>query len=524
MHQPAPLEFHDFGAGESLTNLGHSTQIEYLKIYLTDLNATSVLVEPHYFDRDYLSEFAKFYSVSSKGYVNVCKRLHFFKGDKVTRERFLLAVEGNAEAKTSLSADYLGFCVVRPIPQTPLGRTVLKWYEDKYPDSKRIVEKREYTCHVAGVDLKVEGLAWQQQDTGVGACATVALWSAFHSLAFDEFHSIPTTTEITEAAHLTASLGSRVFPTSGLTIHQLCEAIKELGLAPVVQSGDLPNQGFSKERLMSSIAASIRSGYPVIAIGKLGEAGLHATCLVGFREPSASPLQPEYVTLQDSNADVLYLHDDNLGPNVRCRLILKSEKTGCLSSYQYVAFKPEAPTMKYSTQERPADPTVSYPEFVPLSLVVAVHNDLRTSPESLYKVGLDAASKLCGAFSILLKANKQPPIGVTLSTRFIRLTDYVHEELGRVLSQNPKVLAQARTTLWEKVGPMSLHLGVVRIGTDSTPLMDILYDTTDSDRNHPVFAHVVFDPAAEVVARVLAQNNVFDFGTPVNAYAPITPT
>lgn len=518
MHQSAPLEFHKFQAGDPLDSVGKSNQLDYLRVYLTDLGATSILLEPHYFDRDYLSEFSTFYSVSSRGYSNVCKRLHFFKGDEVTRDLITKAAQGDSAVRQRLNSDYLGFCVIRPIPQTPLGRTVLKWYEDKYPNSRRIVEKRPYRCHFAGIELMVEGLAWQQQDTGVGACATVALWSALHSLAFDEFHSIPTTSEITEAAHMTASLGSRVFPTSGLTIHQLCEAIKELGLAPVIQSGEMPNQAFSKERFMSSVAAYIRSGYPVIAIGKLGDFGLHAICLVGFREPPPVPSKPEFVTLQDSDAEVLYLHDDNLGPNVRSRVLIKNQMIGGKSGFDYVALKPEAPQIQYATEPRPTDPTTSYPEFVPMSLVVAVHNDLRTSPETLYKVGLRAASKMCEALANLLKANKQLPVGLTLSTCFIRLTDYIQDELDRTLAATPTILGNTRLALWENVPPMSLHLGVVRIGTDSTPLLDILYDTTDSDRNHPVFAHVIYNPAAELIAKFFTQNQIFDFGVAVKAY------
>lgn len=518
MHKPSPLEFHKFQAGDPLDQVGKSNQLNYLRIYLTDLGASSILLEPHYFDRDYLSEFASFYSISSRGYVNVCKRLHFFKGEEVSRELFSKAAQGDTEIQKRLNEDYLGFCVIRPIPQTPLGRTVLRWYADKYPNSQRIVEKRAYECHVAGTELTIEGLAWQQQDTGVGACATVALWSALHSLAFDEFHSIPTTSEITEAAHMTASLGSRVFPTSGLTIHQLCEAIKELGLAPVVQSGEFPNQAFSKERFMSSVAAYVRSGYPVIVIGKLGNFGLHAICIVGFREPSPTTSTPEFVTLQDSDTDIVYLHDDNLGPNVRSRILLKRQSNEDSSSYDYVALKPEAPQMQYSSQPRPPDPTASYPEFIPMSLVVAVHNDLRTSPETLYKVGLNAATKMCEAFSMLLKSNEQSPIGLTLSTRFLKLTDYINRELERTLASTPVILGNTRLALWENVPPMSLHLGVVRIGTGSTPLLDIIYDTTDSDRNHPVFAHVLYNPAAELIAKVLTTNQIFDFGIPVKAY------
>ena len=41
---------------------------------------------------------------------------------------------------------------------------------------------------------------------------------------------------------------------------------------------------------------------------------------------------------------------------------------------------------------------------------------------------------------------------------------------------------------------MSLHVGVVRVGDGPLPLLDVLFDTTDSDTYLPVFAYVVFVP------------------------------
>ena len=73
------------------------------------------------------------------------------------------------------------------------------------------------------------------------------------------------------------------------------------------------------------------------------------------------------------------------------------------------------------------------------------------------------------------------------------LSDYLTTELSKLLGASPNILMRVRLGLVEKVRPMSLYLGVLRIGDEnSTPLMDILYDTTDSDRNHPVFAHIAY--------------------------------
>lgn len=210
------LQFCDFSSvAEPLAGIKASAQARYLRIYLADLGCTAAVVEPVYFDRDYLSEFQAFYSVSTRSYGNRCRRAHYFSGPSVDRAMLHGALAGDEDASRQLQSHYLGFVVLRPIPTAPIGRTVLRWYPDLTPATPRVTTpSREYHAHVAGLRLTVRGLAWQQQDQGVGACATIALWSMLHSSAFDDYHAIPSTADITRFAHLTASLGARVFPSS----------------------------------------------------------------------------------------------------------------------------------------------------------------------------------------------------------------------------------------------------------------------------------------------------------------------
>jgi len=512
MHKPAKLEFHSFG-NDALTRLPCSGQVKYLQCYLTDLGAITAIEEQNYFDRDYLAEFSAFYSTSSKGYKNLCKRIHFFDIE-VKRDLFRRAAGGSNQAQSRLQNAYLGFVVIRPIPTTPLGRTVLRWYPEQKPNTPRVtVPSRDYCCHIAGIKLSVHGLAWQQQDTGVGACATVGLWSMLHSSAFDDHHTIPTTADITRAAHKTASLGSRVFPSSGLAIYQITEAIKQYNLAPVVLDGELPssNKGFGKERFSSSCAALIRSGYPVLLIGQLGNLGGHAICATGFRACPPVSCAADEIKIQDSNIQYLYIHDDNLGPNARFRI----NDNGLGNPITLEADSP--PPLQ--PHQHGGSPTTGYHTFTPHQLVVAVHEDLRTSPDVLHKAGLEKAQILCSFVNSFFDCIKQSRIGITLSTRFIKLADYIGIELGRTLDGSTKELAKTRMALYEQVPPMSLHVGVVRIALDdATPLIDILYDTTDSDRNHPVFAHVTYNKViADLIQHFCGRDNT-QFGVKVSAF------
>lgn len=462
-------------------------QAVYLRRYLEDLDAKTVLVEPYYFDRDYLAEFAAFYCVSASGYQNICQRLHFFD-QPIDRSDIERAQANDTDAARRLRDSYLGFVVIRPIPGSPLGRTVLRWYRDRLDETtpRVVAPSRDYDCHIGGLKLTVSGLAWQQQDTAVGACATIALWSMLHSSALAGLHALPTTASVTLSAHRTLSYGRRVFPNTGLNIQQLCEAIKEHGLSPVVVPGDIAREGaqpgFSRERFAASCTAMLRSGFPALVLGELNGTG-HATCAVGFR--SAGPPTAAQGTVVHHDADIpyIYIHDDNLGPSVRFAISVNADGM--------VSLTPEAPP-RVATTETP-DPTINYPQFVPGHLVIAVPEDLRTSPDALHVAGLEVATKLCQLFDATAKQAGRPLPGFAMSTRFSRLSEYMSRDLEMVLEA--EVLGHVRLELLERVPPMSSYLGVVRVGDGPVPLFDVLFDTTDSDAHLPVFAYVVYVPS-----------------------------
>lgn len=513
MHPPQTLDFAPFGAGDPLDVYTQTRQGQYLRRYLDDLKAKSILIEPAYFDRDYLAEFAAFYCTSSAGYPNICRRFHFFR-ISVDRDLFARALSGDTAAAGSLHDNYLGFVVIRPIPASPFGRTVLAWYDDPRKDTTpRIVEPwRNYHCHVAGIKLTIRGLAWQQQDSAVGTCATISLWSMLHSSALNGEHGLPTTASVTRAAHKTASLGQRVFPSAGLGLHHLCEAIKDYGLQPIVVAGDIRDGnvsvGFSRKRFTASCTSLLRSGYPVLVLGRLIRGGPHAVCAVGFRS-ATPPTAPQGTVIEhDVDVPVLYLHDDNIGPSVRFGILEDTTKANA------VVLKAEAPSSP--TPSRYPDPTVDYDPIMPTTLVTAVPEDIRTSPDALHVLALRAASPLSSLIDVIGKQNAISFNGLTFSTRFSRLRDYLERDLAQVLGASPARLGRARLDLVEQVAPMSLHLGVIRVGDGATPLFDVLCDTTDNDRHQRVFAHVVFSPGLGPMLAAIKTAGVANLGTQID--------
>lgn len=518
------MRIHAFGSiQDPLCRLEASgiDQASYLRDYLANLECQTVLEEPTYFDRDYLAEFAAFYCTSSRGYANRCRRLHFFARPGLSRADLKRALRGSPRAARSIQDSYLGFSVIRPLDATPLGRTVLRWYVDLTPNTTpRVTDpSRIYRVHLAGLELTVHGLAWQQQDTAVGACATVALWTMLHSSAFDDHHAIPATAEITRYAHTTASLGSRIFPSDGLNVYQVLEAIKETGLAPVFLAPKAPADGFSRERFSAGCAVLLRSGYPVLLGGELEVAlptgqyerrGHHALACVGFREAAPPNPLPSRVVLQDAMIRYVYLHNDNIGPGVRSEV--EDGPDGI------VRLRASAPQRLFPAVAT-GDPTAGYPLFRPTSIIAATHEDLRLSPDALHTFADRVAQDLRHYFNKLL-GHIDPAhqdVGVCISAQFLKLHKYQGSELARGLRGNPRVLAAVRLALAEKVPPMSLHVGVVRIGLGAEPKVDILCDTTDSEVAVRAFCTIAFDPVFAFIAKFATQQNPDSYGTVVKA-------
>ena len=507
MHSAEKLNFFRFDLESFLADYSSFNQVDYLKSYLNDLNAETILEESNYFDRDYLDEFSSFYGRSVEGYSNICKRLHIFKEPGVTRDLFEEAVGGNANSLSSVEERYLGFIVIRPIKSAPLGKTVLAWYPEKTPKNPRVVEpSRDYNIDLCGIELKIKGLAWQQQDRGVAACATIALWSMLQSSALDEYYFIPTTSEITEAANKTASFGNRVYPSKGLSSPQICEALKELGLAPCIMLGDVyynnGKMGFSRRRFANTCAAFIRSGYPILLAGDSITQGQaprgHAICAVGFRENPLHPLEKGMVLPYDESIQHLYIHDDNIGPSVRFGIFSDNQ-----SNIAYI--KPDRPRSVTGT-----DPIDRYGHFIPHAILAAVNPELRTDPDELYITGF----KIARSASLVLSKTLFPT-GLNFSTRFIKKRDYLKNELNKLLGGQIDLLAKTRLRLVEEARPMSKHIVLVRIGSGPHPIFDILFDTSDSYLK--AFATVSYWPNCDELVKIVSISLRIDLGKHIQA-------
>ena len=179
-------------------------QAEYLQIYLKEIGCQTVIVENHYIDHTFMHDDAVYYVRSLRSYPNFTKRLHFFRQpfDRIGwHERVDQAGRGkHSGIQQDLQDCYLGFSVIRPLPDSPIGRTVLPSPHAPSETVSSFAAIRRHNVHLAGFSLHVDGVPFQSQDQGVSACATTALWSALDCVATTEKITVSSPASITESA------------------------------------------------------------------------------------------------------------------------------------------------------------------------------------------------------------------------------------------------------------------------------------------------------------------------------------
>ena len=308
-------------ADKSETNLSTIAQRlhpQYFEEYFERLKAQTILVENRYIDRDYLEDFSAYYVRCFASYKRFCTRLHFFSCS-FTKDEINDLLQNSENAALSLEAlndDYLGFIVVKPLPKTVVGRTCLK----TYPSEKQryFPAIREYFAHPFGMRLKVKSLAFQEQDQITAACATSALWSAFHGTGKHFQHTLPSPIEITRLATQDNLFSTRVLPNKGLGSLHMARAIKSIGLEPYYVK--VPDLGVLKE----IVYAYLRGGVPAILGVQLWNCAnqpcrfidRHAVAVSGYRLANAAPNSLAFTT-RASKITKIYVHDDQVGPFAR---------------------------------------------------------------------------------------------------------------------------------------------------------------------------------------------------------------
>ncbi len=441
----AALEACAFSPDALRALLGRSTAVEYLAEYLTALGVTSILIEPHYVDRHYLDDFARYYSRSFRAPVPHCERLHFFCGiDHSTLDAAIDAAVLTEALRTTgearLAEHYGGFVVKRPLDGPAMGRTVLRTYP---VDGRRhYTVVRPYRVHLAGMQLGVDGLAYQQQDGGAAVCASTSLWSALQRVAYVAGHRTPTPSQITEAAQ-------SPYPAShGLDMVQMANALSTLGYI----ADEFPARDPALFR--AQVVSCLDSQLPVVLLLER-ETSAHAVTLTGYSDAAASAVtisakQP-VLHMKGATASVLYVHDDNLGSHAHYEL------------FDHVVAGNTSIALRRGRTVGGNRPWWTADEWLVVGALVPKPSKLRLPLEGLFSMMLRLRSAI---EHVVL-----PGIALTYAPHFCAGIDYVKKAIAMPLS------ASQRAPFFRALS-LPRHIGVVGAFLMDQHVIDCVVDAS----------------------------------------------
>ena len=268
-----------------------------------------------------LDDYQAYYVRCFKMYNKECKRIHFFKSI-FTQDEFnkYLIDDYSAEFKKILNDSYLGHIVVKPLPEALIGKTVLVTYPSD-GGRRSFPCLRDYKVGLFGTELNLKSLAFQEQDTVLAACATTALWSAFQQTAIIFDSKLPSPSKITTVASQSLEISNRAFPTHGLNLYQMRQAIIDVGLEPEMRKCE------EMEDFSGFVMGYLKYGIPIIlGIAFLNPhsqklVDMHAVTIAGYNvggDPTV--LGSRGIPLKAHSIDKIYVHDDQIGPFSRIKL------------------------------------------------------------------------------------------------------------------------------------------------------------------------------------------------------------
>jgi len=426
------------------------------------LDCKTVVVERHYIDRDYMEDHSVFYSKSLHGYPNYCQRLHFFRSNEKTLRtelRRLQSLDSAAPNQPQRAADalrrahsefaenaYLGFAVIKPLPGCPVGRTVLRPVSRNASGYKRRFDCLcDYHAHFLGVSLHIKGLAFQQQDIGVSACATTALWTALQRASQVERGNAATPAQITMRASQFALPFGRSMPSEGLSLDQMCVAVQSFGYSPMLFKLESPR--VSRALLFGSINSGIA---PVLILSNSHLR--HAVTAAGMAVLTDKQLPTDSALAQNEAHALtgLYIHDDRYGPYLKADIV---ETHSSLSLRMELAGGGRE-------------------EWSLTHILLPVYPKVRLSFAQLDTAGLRLTSDVQGFRSL----GDPSRSGLRWSSRIIRSHRYVEQ-----LMHEPRTRDVARTVA-ESVR-LPRYLAVISLEANDLDRSDVLLDTTSTERN-----------------------------------------
>ena len=474
---------------------------EYLGRQRGGLCARTLLIEQPYLSQSFLDDYADYYARGFRDYPRRCKRVHFFR-ESFTRAE-LLAALADPRAGQRIWRAYLGYVVVKPLPARQIGATLLRPYPATQANGRHYPVGRPYAVNLLGKQLEVCSLIFQEQDNNVSACATTALWMAFHRTAVLFQTPLPSPYQITAAARNLFNHHGRNFPSVGLDLNQIGEAIQSVGLVAELRTyrqrddnwpgsaaeliGDeLTPAERMAEQLRGAqgfLYAYLRLGLPILLFLLLDEDETqgHLVTVTGYRLSAAPVPASGAFALRAHALDRLYAHDDQMGPYAR----FSFTDAGTLQTPWPADDDWE--TAARWTSYRPAS---LYSIFVPLTA------HIRITYEQVYRQ--------VGLFEQLLTDTIPAEDEDVVWDIYLAFSNAYKDELRRTRPLTGEPLqAVLGTALPKYVWVARATVGRAALGP--VPLLEMVFDATDLHTGFYCLLLNVFDPLRASLAAALRE-------------------
>lgn len=275
--------------GASYPYAGQDSFEAVVDLAIDPLGARTAVIEP-YISTDWNAEYSSVYSRTFAAIPQRSQRIHFF-GTVLNYEDLFEIGE---------SAEYLGYCIMRPLQAFRVGDTVLAapcTVADAGGNRVHCLEW--FRVSLLGSPLKVLGMPFLQQDTTVGVCAHADLWMVARYLNKKGEVRRYRPPEIAGLATSVLSLGP---PRAGLFDRQMRDALVQMGLSPVIE------YPASASTAKEFIYCCIESELPVIT-------GIpeHVVVVIGHDYVDDARFNRGIHSMSEA-VDTFIAHDDAAGP------------------------------------------------------------------------------------------------------------------------------------------------------------------------------------------------------------------
>lgn len=320
--------------------------------------AKALIVERHFFDKDYRSAFSGFYSKKFVVPPSRSTRLHFFSvpvdwDDVMAADESrpgegmasrLAAKCGKPSKPGETTPGYLGCISVRAGAPAGYGRTLLdprRFGAGSFNDHFCLATFR---IHLRGQELLIRAFPAQSQDEQVHTCAETSLWCLFRYLS----QRYPHYPEIYpfELARLNRDLSTgRTMPSQGMTMEQMAATMGHYGLDAEkysVNDEDMPrfdqakNSPFlCRDKSVQDVASQFLHIYTESGMPPIVASHDHAMVVVGCRyskEMRAGASMKKAVIPATDFVESLIVNDDGFLPYRPLWVSPFERKLGLLSS------------------------------------------------------------------------------------------------------------------------------------------------------------------------------------------------